>query len=188
VPLVTFQTSSGATRLQFLVSRYCLGFGTIALLPLGPLASHTMPRFSVWMVAGTISWAFRIARMSNRGSQMAAGDQHRIKAAEFNTRAQSEARPQLRVQFENLAKAHLRLAKQADLNDRVEAVDDLCRELGATGAKSKWGPYEPPRPRSAMETEQVASIKKRRGRMTRTDLSEIAKGIPLAVTLLALAV
>jgi hypothetical protein len=39
-----------------------------------------------------------------------------------------------------------------------------------------------------MQTEQVASINKRRGRVTRTDLSEIARGIPLAVTLLALAV
>ena len=48
-------------------------------------------------------------------------------------------------------------------------------------------PYEPPRARSAVQTEQVASIKKRRGGMTRTDLSEIARGIPLAVILLALA-
>jgi hypothetical protein len=118
---------------------------------------------------------------------MAAGDQHRIKAAEFHARAQSETRLQVRVQFENLAKAHLRLAEQADLNDRVDVIDDLCRELGAIGAKSKRGFYGPPRPRSVMETEQVASIKKRRGTMTRTDLSEIARGIPLAVILLALA-
>jgi hypothetical protein len=106
---------------------------------------------------------------------MAAGDQHRIKAAEFHARAQSETRLQVRVRFENLAKAHLRLAEQADLNDRVDVIDDLCRELGAIGAKSKRGFYGPPRPRSVMETEQVASIKKRRGRMTRTDLSEIAR-------------
>ena len=123
--------------------------------------------------------------MSNRGSQMAAGDQHRKKAAEFNARAQSEARPQLRVQFENLAKAHLRLAAQADLNERFEVIDDLCWEMGATGAKSKRG-----FPRSAMQTEgnSLAALVKRRGRMpARTDLSEIARGIPLAVTLLALA-
>jgi len=104
---------------------------------------------------------------------MAAGDQHRIKAAEFHARAQSETRPQVQGQFENLAKAHLRLAEQADLNERVEVVDDLCRELGAMGAR--------PRPRSAMQTERNslgASIKKRRGR----------RGIPLAVTLFALAV
>jgi hypothetical protein len=61
---------------------------------------------------------------------MAAGDQHRIKAAEFHARAQSETRLQVRVRFENLAKAHLRLAEQADLNDRVDVIDDLCRELG----------------------------------------------------------
>jgi len=121
---------------------------------------------------------------------MAAGDPYRIKATEFHARAQSEASPQIRVQFENLAKAHLRLAEQADLNERVEVVNDLCRELqGGMSAKSKRGAYEPPRPRSAMQTERnslVASIKKRRGRMTRTDLSEIARGVPL-VTLLAMA-
>src|SRR5262249_62185133 len=111
---------------------------------------------------------------------MAAGDQYRIKAAEFHARAQSEASPRIRDQFENLAKAHLRLAEQADLNERVEVVYDLCREFRGTSAKSKRGPYEPPRPSSAMQTERnslVASIKKRRGRMTRTDLSEIARGI-----------
>jgi hypothetical protein len=108
---------------------------------------------------------------------MAAGDQHRIKAAEFNARAQSEARPQMRVEFEHLAKAHLRLAAQADLNERVEVVEDLCGELGATGAESKRGPYEPLRPRLAMQTERnglVASVTKR-------------SGIPLAVVLLAMA-
>jgi hypothetical protein len=107
---------------------------------------------------------------------MAAGDQYRIKAAEFNARAQSEARPQMRVEFEHLAKAHLRLGAQADLNERVEVVDDLCRELGATGGKSKRGPYEPLRLRSPMPERNglVASVTKRRG-------------IPLAVVLLAMA-
>src|SRR5262245_10928958 len=105
---------------------------------------------------------------------MAAGDQHRIKAAEFHARAQSEMRPQVRVQFEDLAKAHLRLAEQADLNDRADVIDALCRELGANGGARR-------RPRSAMQTERNslgASIKTRRGR----------RGIPLAVALFALAV
>ena len=89
---------------------------------------------------------------------MAAGDQHRIKAAEFLARAQSEARLQFKVQLESLAKAHLRLAEQADLNERVEVIDDLCRELGSMGgAKSKKGFYETPRPGSVMQTEQVTS-------------------------------
>jgi len=48
------------------------------------------------------------------------------------------------VEFENLAKAHLRLAEQADLNDRVGAIDDLCWELGSRDAKSRRGFYEPP--------------------------------------------
>jgi len=106
---------------------------------------------------------------------MAAGDQHRLKAAEFRARAQSETRPHIRVQFEDLAKAHLRLAGQADLNDRVDVIDDLCREMGAMSAKSKRGFYRP-RSNIILETEQ------------RTVLSEIARGIPLAVALLALAV
>ena len=101
---------------------------------------------------------------------MAAGDQYRIKAAEFRARAQSETRQLFKVQFESLAKAHLRLAEQADLNERVEVIDDLCRELGSTGgAKSKKGFYEPHRPGSVMQTEQVTS------------------GIPFIVILLAVA-
>src|SRR5215467_592809 len=93
---------------------------------------------------------------------MAAADQHRIKAAEFHARAHSEATPQMRVQYENLAKAHLRLAAQADLSERFEVVDGLCRELGGIGAKSKRVPYEPPWPRSrlAMPSEQNSSEKR----------------------------
>src|SRR5262249_8290128 len=118
---------------------------------------------------------------------MAAGDQDRIKAAQIHARAQSEASPRMQVEFENLAKAHRHLAEQADWNERVEAVYDLCRQVRAS-AKSKREPYEPPRPRSAMQTEQVASIKKRPGRMTSSDLSEIARGLPFVVILLATAV
>jgi len=102
---------------------------------------------------------------------MAAGDQHRIKAAEFHARAQSESRPLIQAQFETLAKAHLQLAGQADLNERVKLIDDLCRELGSLGAKSKRGLYEPSRSRSAIQTERNGS----------------ARGIPLAVALFALA-
>jgi hypothetical protein len=80
----------------------------------------------------------------------------------------------------------MRQAEQADWNERVEAVYDLCRQVRAD-AKSKKGFYEPLRPSSVMQTEQVASINKRRGRNTRTDLREIARGIPFFATLLAMA-
>src|SRR5215475_4722538 len=116
--------------------------------------------------------------------KMAAGDQYRIRAAEFHARAQSEASRRMRVEFESLAKAHLRLAEQADWNERVDAVYDLCRQVRAD-AKSKSGFYEPPP--STIETEQVASMKERTGRLpTRTDLSEIARGIPFFAILLAM--
>ena len=51
---------------------------------------------------------------------MAAGDEYRIKAAELHAQAQCHTTSKLRVQFENLAKAYLRLAEQADRNDRAE--------------------------------------------------------------------
>jgi len=89
---------------------------------------------------------------------MTAGDQHRKKAAEFHSRAQSERRPLIQSQFETLARAHLQLAAQADVNERVEMIDDLCRELGSWSAKPK---------RSAMQTER----------------NRPAKGIALAVAL-----
>jgi hypothetical protein len=93
---------------------------------------------------------------------MAAGDQHRIKAAELHARAQSEAKPQIRVQYENLAKAHLRLAAQADVIEHFEVVDGLCRQLGGVGARSKGVLYEPPRPRQrwAIQTERNGSEKR----------------------------
>ena len=103
-------------------------------------------------------------------SKMAAGDQHRKKAAEFHSRAQSERRPQIQAQFETLARAHLHLAAVADVNERVKVIDDLCRELGSWSAKSKRGFHEPPRSKLVIQTERDSS----------------AKGIALAVGLFAL--
>ena len=124
-------------------------------------------------------------RCSIEARKMAAGDQYRIKATEFRARAKSEANPRIRVEFENLAKASLRSAEDADWNERVEAVYDLCRQVRA-GAKSKRRLYESARPTSAIQAKQVVPIKKTGGRMTRADLSEIARGIPFFVTLLSL--
>ena len=60
---------------------------------------------------------------------MAFGDQYRIKAADLRAWAQSEANPRIRVEFENLSKAYLRLAEQADRNSHLDVT------------------YEPPPPR-----------------------------------------
>jgi len=128
-------------------------------------------------------------RCSIGARKMAAGDQYRIKATEFHARAQSETSPQMRVEFENLAKAHMRQAEQADWNERVEAVYDLCRQVSAD-AKSKRGLYDSRSPTSAIQTvrNSLAASIKRRGRMpTRADISEIARGIPFFATLLSLA-
>jgi len=48
------------------------------------------------------------------------GDQYRIKAASFHARALCTRSPRLRTQYENLSKAYLRLAEQADRNDRAD--------------------------------------------------------------------
>ena len=60
--------------------------------------------------------------MVGTGSEMANGDQYRIKAAELHAQAQCHTTSKLRVQFENLAKAYLRLAEQADRNDRADLI------------------------------------------------------------------
>ena len=53
---------------------------------------------------------------------MTAGDQYRIKAAEFQARGQAESNLKLRIGFEHLARAYLRLAEQADRNSAMELV------------------------------------------------------------------
>jgi hypothetical protein len=60
---------------------------------------------------------------------MATGDQFRIRAAEFHAMAQCATSHRLQVQYENLAKAYLRLAEQADRNAQTDVI------------------YEPPTPR-----------------------------------------
>ena len=51
-------------------------------------------------------------------------DSYRRKAAEFHAQAQraTSLSPYLRVEFENLAKAYLRLAEQADRNAGADIV------------------------------------------------------------------
>jgi|SRR6478735_7224727 hypothetical protein len=91
---------------------------------------------------------------------MMAGDQHRKKAAEFHARAQSAWRPLMRVQFETLARAHLQLAGQADLDERVKVINDLCRELKGGGANGKKRYYQPIASRSAMQAERNSSARR----------------------------
>ena len=67
---------------------------------------------------------------------MASGDQYRIKAAEFHAEAQRIADRSLRRQFEDLSRAYLRLADQADRNASIELV------------------YEPPLPKLTDELDQ----------------------------------
>ena len=64
---------------------------------------------------------------------MTTGDQYRIRAAEFHERAQCETNPDINRQFENLARAYLLLAEQADRNATTELV------------------YEPPPPKLSDE-------------------------------------
>lgn len=51
---------------------------------------------------------------------MAAGDEYRIKAAEFHAYALTENNPKIRAEFENLARAYLRLAEQAQRNEQFD--------------------------------------------------------------------
>lgn len=67
-------------------------------------------------------------------SQMTTGDQYRLRAAEFHAEALRQANPDLRRQFEDLSRAYLRLAEQADRNATMELI------------------YEPPLPKLGEES------------------------------------
>jgi len=54
------------------------------------------------------------------GTAMASGDQYRIKAAWLHASALYAPSPRLRVQYESLSRAYLRLAEQADRNNAAD--------------------------------------------------------------------
>lgn len=62
--------------------------------------------------------------MSNdiAGTEMSTGDEYRIKAAEFHARAICQTSARMKKQYEDLSRAYLRLAEQADRNARVYLV------------------------------------------------------------------
>jgi hypothetical protein len=55
---------------------------------------------------------------------MSSADQYRARAADMTAKAKVESNPVLRAQFENLCRAYLRLAEQAERN----ALTDLVYE------------------------------------------------------------
>jgi hypothetical protein len=71
---------------------------------------------------------------------MAAGDQYRGRAAELSAKAQWETDPGIRIEYENLALAYLRLAEQADRNARADIVYEPPPERPALR------PEDPPKP------------------------------------------
>jgi hypothetical protein len=52
---------------------------------------------------------------------MTARDEYLLKAAELSAKAQIETNPADKIEFENLARAYLRLADQAERNNKVYA-------------------------------------------------------------------
>jgi hypothetical protein len=53
---------------------------------------------------------------------MAAGDQYRVRAAEFDAKAKCESNPEMQAAFEHLARSYRRLAEQADRNSLTDVV------------------------------------------------------------------
>jgi hypothetical protein len=56
---------------------------------------------------------------------MTKAEQYRERAAELRTRAKSETSPLIRSEWENLAKAYIHLAEQADRNSQL---DDMVNQ------------------------------------------------------------
>ena len=59
---------------------------------------------------------------------MTKAEQYRNRAAELRTRAKNETSPLIRSEWENLAKAYIHLAEQADRNSRL---DDMVSQQQA---------------------------------------------------------
>jgi hypothetical protein len=57
-----------------------------------------------------------------------------LRAAELSAMAQSEMHPTHKLEFENLARAYLRLAKQAELNSQTDIVYETPPEKKCDGA------------------------------------------------------
>lgn len=51
---------------------------------------------------------------------MTPGDQYRLKAAELRAKVKRESNPEVRAELEGLAAAYLRLAEQAERNQRLD--------------------------------------------------------------------
>ena len=59
---------------------------------------------------------------------MSPQDEYLLRAAELSAMAQIETDPFDKLEFENLARAYLRLAKQAERNSQTNIVRDLDRK------------------------------------------------------------
>jgi hypothetical protein len=68
---------------------------------------------------------------------MATGDQYRARAAELTAKAQGELAPAIRLEYEILALAYLRLAGQADRNSRTDVVYEPRPERPEVQQQSK---------------------------------------------------
>ena len=73
---------------------------------------------------------------------MALADQYRARAAELSARAQGETARAIRLEYENLALAYLRLAEQADRNSRTDLVYEHAPERPSA---QRRGDQQPPK-------------------------------------------
>jgi hypothetical protein len=56
---------------------------------------------------------------------MASGDHYRVWATELRARALQEANPTVRAEFESLAAGYLRLAAQAERNEKLDFAYEI---------------------------------------------------------------
>jgi len=67
-------------------------------------------------------------RRSGEQNKMTGRDEYLLRAAELNALAQVEKDPADKFEFENLARAYLRLAKQAERNSQIVLQDATRKE------------------------------------------------------------
>ena len=75
---------------------------------------------------------------------MTHGNAYRAKANEFMAKAKSESNPALRLQYEQFAQSYLRLAEQADRNQRSDLVYETpASDAGAVQQQQQTQPRKP---------------------------------------------
>ena len=86
---------------------------------------------------------YTLSRKLERMPPMGPGDEYRVKALEFRAMARSENDLGMRAEFENLARAYLRLAEQAERNSQLDLTYEIPINKSDDRRRAEAAPLHP---------------------------------------------